>query len=387
MASKRDYYEVLSVTKTATSEEIKKSYKKLVIKYHPDKNPGDEEAIVMFKECAEAYEVLSDPNKRSRYDQFGHAGVNAGARGGGAGGFQDISDVFDAFGDLFEGFGLGGRPGRRGGAARGPDLQVSVTLDLREAATGCKKEVTVHRHKACGTCSGSGAKPGSKPEVCEYCGGHGQVVQAQGFFRVQTTCPACRGSGKVIRSKCEDCQGSGLQGELVKRVVTIPAGIDHGQSLCLRGEGEAGPNGGPSGDLYIEVRVNEHSIFHREGPHLLCRVPISYSQAALGATIEIPLLIGKEELKIPAGTQPGEMFRIRGKGMPDPRGRDVGDLHVEIQVMVPKKLGDDHEQLLRKLAEFEKVDVHPHQKSWLKKIKDFVTGGSGDDGEDDDDEK
>lgn len=374
MASKRDYYEVLEVSKTATTAEIKKSYKKLVIKYHPDRNPGDEEAVLRFKECAEAYEVLSDDAKRQRYDKYGHAGVKGGAQGGA--GFSDINDVFDAFGDLFEGFGLGGgRRGRRG-PTRGSDLQVSVTLDLREAATGCKKEVSVHRHKSCETCSGSGAKAGSSPDTCEYCGGHGQVVQAQGFFRVQTSCPACRGSGKVIRHKCEDCQGSGLTGEIVKRVVNIPAGIDDGQSLCLRGEGEAGPNGGPSGDLYIEIRVKEHSIFQREGPHLICRFPISYTQAALGATLDIPLLIGKHELKVPPGTQPGEMFRIRGKGMPDPRGREVGDLHVEIQVVVPKKLNEEHESLLRKLAEQEKVDVHPHQKSWLEKIKDFVTGGT-----------
>ncbi len=377
MASKRDYYEVLEVSRTATAEEIKKSYKKLVIKYHPDRNKGDDEAIQKFKDCAEAYDVLSDSTKRSRYDQFGHAGVNSGARGGG--GFHDINDIFDAFGSMFEGFGMGGgQRGRRAGPARGPDLQVSVTLDLREAATGCKKEVSIHRHKACDTCSGSGAAPGSKPETCEYCGGHGQVVQAQGFFRVQSTCPSCRGSGKVVRNKCDDCQGSGLIGEIVKRVITIPAGIDNGQSLCLRGEGEAGPNGGPSGDLYIEIRVKEHSLFHREGLHLICEVPISYSQAALGATIEIPLLVGRHELTIPPGTQPGEVFRVRGKGMPDPRGRETGDLHVEIEVVVPKKLSEDHEALLRKLAEYEKVEVHPHQKSWFEKLKEFVTGGAED---------
>jgi len=374
MAVQRDYYEVLEVSRTATSDEIKRSYKKLVIKFHPDRNPGDDAAVVKFKECAEAYEVLSDPNKRSRYDQFGHAGVSGAAGRSAGGGFQDLNDVFDAFGDLFEGFGLGGRRGRRGGPARGADLQTSVTLDLREAATGCKKEVQLHRHKACSTCGGTGAEPGSKPEICEYCGGNGQVVQAQGFFRVQTTCPACRGSGKVIRHKCDDCQGTGLQGELVKRTVTIPAGIDNGQSLCLRGEGEVGPNGGPSGDLYIEVRVNDHPIFHREGPHLVCQIPITYSQAALGVTIEVPLVIGKDELRIPAGTQSGEVFRMRGKGMPDPRGREVGDLHVEVQVMVPKQLGPEHEALLRKLAEYEKVDVHPHHKSWFEKLKEFVTG-------------
>ncbi|WP_437223798.1 molecular chaperone DnaJ [Planctomicrobium sp. SH661] len=371
MSSKRDYYEVLEVTRTATFEEIKRSYKKMALKHHPDRNPGDTEAVIKFKECAEAYEVLSDSEKRSRYDQYGHAGVSGAGRGR-SGGAQDINDIFDAFGDLF-GFG-GGARGRRSGPTRGSDLQTSVVLTLKEAAVGCSKDVQLHRHKTCPTCDGSGAEAGSKPETCEYCGGHGQVVQAQGFFRVQTTCPACRGQGQVVRNKCDDCQGSGLVGEVVTRTVSIPAGIDNGQSLCLRGEGEAGPRGGPSGDLYIEVTVEEHSIFRREGSHLICRIPVSYSQAALGATLEVPLVVGKDELKIPAGTQPGQVFRLKGKGMPDPRGRSVGDLHVEIQVVVPKKLSEKHEELLRQLAEFERVEVDPHQKSWFEKLKSFVTG-------------
>jgi len=368
MSSKRDYYEILGVGRTATAEEIKKSYKKMALKHHPDRNPGDAEAVVKFKECAEAYEVLSDSEKRVRYDKYGHAGVSGAGRGPGG---QDLNDIFEAFGDLF-GFG-NGRP-RRAGPARGADLQTNVVLTLKEAAIGCKKEVQLHRHKSCPDCHGSGAEAGSKPETCEYCGGHGQVVQAQGFFRVQTACPACRGQGQVVRNKCQECQGSGLVGEVVTRTVTIPAGIDNGQSLCLRGEGEAGPHGGPHGDLYVEVTVEEHSIFQREGPHLICRIPVSYSQAALGATLEVPLVAGKDELKIPAGTQPGQVFRLKGKGMPDPRGRGIGDLHVEIQVIVPKKLSDAHEQLLRKLAEYERVEVDPHQKSWFEKLKSFVTG-------------
>jgi len=370
MSSKRDYYEVLEVSRTASVEEIKKSYKKMALKHHPDRNPGDAEAVVKFKECAEAYEVLSDADKRSRYDQFGHAGVSGAGRGR-AGGAQDINDIFDAFGDLF---GFGGGRGRRNGPTRGADLQVGVVLTLKEAAIGCQKEVQLHRHKACAECQGTGAEAGSKPETCTYCGGHGQVVQAQGFFRVQTTCPACRGQGQVVRNKCAECQGSGLVGEVVTRTVKVPAGIDNGQSLCLRGEGEAGPNGGPNGDLYVEITVEEHPIFQREGPHLICRIPVSYSQAALGATLEVPLVVGKDELKIPAGTQPGQVFRLKGKGVPDPRGRSVGDLHVEIQVVVPKKLSDEHEKLLRKLAEYERVEVDPHQKNWFEKLKSFVTG-------------
>jgi len=375
MSSKRDYYEVLGVSRTATSDEIKKSYKKMALKHHPDRNPGDAEAVMKFKECAEAYEVLSDSEKRNRYDQFGHAGVSGAGRGR-SGGPQDINDIFDAFGDLF-GFGGGGR-GRRAGPARGADLQTSVVLTLKEASIGCKKDVQLHRHKTCSTCQGTGAAAGSQPETCEYCGGHGQVVQAQGFFRVQTTCPACRGQGQVVRNKCDDCQGSGLVGEVVTRTVNIPAGIDNGQSLCLRGEGEAGPHGGPHGDLYVEVTVEEHSIFQREGPHLICRIPVSYSQAALGATLEVPLVVGKDELKIPPGTQPGQVFRLKGKGMPDPRGRSVGDLHVEIQVVVPKKISEEHEQLLRKLAGYEQVEVDPHQKSWFEKLKSFMTGDEED---------
>jgi len=373
MASKRDYYEVLGVTKTATTVEIKKAYKKLAIQYHPDRNQGDEEATEKFKEASEAYDVLNDDEKRRRYDQFGHAGVQgAGARGGG---FHDVSDIFDAFGDIFEGFGFGGGGRRRrSGPPRGSDLKTVIQLDLVEAALGVKKEIEVPRKKHCSSCDGTGAEPGTEPETCEYCGGAGQVVQSQGFFRVQTTCPGCRGTGKIIRHKCNSCYGSGREDETVTCTVTIPAGIDTGQQLCLRGEGEAGQQGGPRGDLYVEVHVKDHPIFKRQGTHLICKVPISYTQATLGAKIDIPLLQGKQEFDIPSGTQPGEVFRLRGKGMPDPHGRPTGDLHVEVQLMVPKKISEEHEELLRKLAEHEKADVHPHHKSWFEKLKDFVTG-------------
>ncbi len=374
MAAKRCYYETLQITKTATEVEIKKAYKKLARENHPDTTKGDEAATERFKEASEAYQILSDKQKRQLYDQYGHAGVSGGAGRGGAGGFQDLGDIFEAFGDIFGGG--GGKRGRRGGPQRGADLQTSVTLDLVEAASGCTKDLKVKRHKACKHCQGSGAEPGTTPETCDYCGGQGQVIQSQGFFRVQTACPSCRGMGKVIRHKCNSCYGSGREEEIVTVSVTIPSGIDTGQHLCMRGEGEVGPSGGPSGDLYVEVHVKKHNIFDREGPHLLCRVPITYSQAVLGATVEIPLIDGKDTLDIPAGTQPGHVFRKPGQGMADPRGRAKGDLHVEIQVMVPKKVSQEHETLLRQLAEHEKADVHPHQKSWIDKLKTFVTGTS-----------
>lgn len=372
-ATQRDYYEVLSVSREASAVEIKKAYKKLALKYHPDKNPGDDEAVARFKEAAEAYDVLSDPDKRSRYDRFGHAGLK-GAGGAGPG-FGDIDDILNAFGDLFGGGIFGGRTRRRrGGPQQGADCEASITIDLAAAAAGCDRDVTISRKKTCGECGGSGAQPGTTPETCDYCGGHGQVVQAQGFFRVQTTCPACRGAGQIVRHKCNTCYGSGREDERVTRTVKVPAGIDNGIQLCVRGEGDAGPQGGPRGDLYVSVRVKPHPLFERRGTELVCRVPITYTQAALGAHVEIPLIEGRHEIEIPPGTQPGEVFRLRGKGMPDPLGGRVGDLHVEVQLVVPKKLGDEHEALLRQLAELEKTEVNPHHKSWLDKLKDLITG-------------
>ncbi|RLS52595.1 MAG: molecular chaperone DnaJ [Planctomycetota bacterium] len=373
MSSQRDYYESLGVEKSASAEEIKKAYKKLALKYHPDRNPGDQAAVEKFKEAAAAYDVLSDTDKRSRYDRFGHAGVNG--PGGGGPQFTDVEDIFSNFGDLFEAFGLGGgRRRSRGGASRGSDIKSSVTIDLVQAAKGLDKEIEVHRKKSCVKCSGSGSEPGHKPERCDYCGGQGQVIQSQGFFRMQTTCPACRGQGTIVRHKCNTCFGSGREDERVNLNIKIPAGIDNGMQLCLRGEGEAGPSGGPRGDLYVDVHVREHSVFKREGVHLLCLVPISYTQAALGSNLEIPLLEGKTDVELPPGTQPGEVIRLRGKGMPDPRGGRTGDLHIEIQLVVPKKLAAEHETLLRKLAEMEQAHVMPHQKSWFDKLKTLFTG-------------
>ncbi len=379
MADKRDYYQVLDVDKKATLEDIKKAYKKLAIKHHPDRNNGDAEAVERFKEAAEAYNVLSDSDKRARYDRFGHAGVSGAAGRGGAAGFSDLGDIFDAFGDLFEGFGIFGSGGRRragpgGGPARGAHIETRLVLDLVEAAGTCTKEIRVDRTKVCVRCAGSGCEPGSKPEHCDYCGGHGQVVQAQGFFRVQTTCPACKGAGQVIRERCTTCRGSGQEAEEVVIKVTVPAGMDAGMRLRVSGEGAAGMSGGARGDLFVEIHVRDHKLFRRDGKDLWSEVPISYTQAVLGTTVEIPTLSGRESLAIPPGTQPGEVIRLRAKGMPDFRGGRHGDLHVEVNVMVPKKLTPEHEAILRQLAEKEETEVHPHQKTWFDRVKKFFKG-------------
>jgi molecular chaperone DnaJ len=368
MAAKRCYYEVLSVSRTATEKEIADAYRKLAIKYHPGKNPGDEDAVAKFKEAAEAFEILNDKDKRARYDRYGHAGVD-----GGQPHFQDVNDVFAAFGDIF-GEGLFGDifGNRRGGRARrGADVKCQVTLDLLEAARGVTKTITYQRHEACEECSGSGAKPGTQPETCRYCGGSGQVVQASGIFRVQTTCPSCRGAGRVVRDPCSKCYGDGRVARKVKREVAIPAGVDEGTRLRLQGEGEASPGGGPAGDCYCFIHIKEHSLFQREGQHLICQVPITYAQAALGAKIEVPTLDGREELSIPAGTQPGEIFRLRGRGMPTPGRRGNGDLVVQVSLEVPKTLTARQEELLRELAEVEHANVSAHRKSFFEKLKDY----------------
>lgn len=373
MASKRDYYEVLSVARTATDGEISASYRKLAIKYHPDKNPGDDEAVRLFKEAAEAYEVLSDSDKRARYDRFGHAGVDG--PGGGSPHFTDVNDIFQAFGDIFgdgmfgDLFGGGRRGGRR--VQKGGDVRADVTLDLLEAARGVAKRVKFNRHQRCATCNGSGAKPGSKPETCRYCGGHGQVVQSSGIFRVQTTCPSCRGAGSVIKNPCEACRGEGYVLTQVEREVNIPAGVDDQTRLRITGEGDPSPGGGPSGDCYCFISVREHPLFHREGQNLICELPITYSQAALGATVEVPTLEGREEMTIPAGTQPGDVLKLRGRGMPDPRHRGVGDLLVQVGIEIPKRLTERQEQLLRELAEEEHTNVSAKRKSFFEKLRDY----------------
>lgn len=370
--AKRCYYEVLGVEKSASDGEIATAYRKLAVKYHPDKNPGDEEAIARFKEAAEAFEVLSDSEKRSRYDRFGHQGVNG--PGGGGAHFNDINDIFAAFGDILgEGFGdiFGGSRRRR--PTKGADVRCDVRLDLMEAARGVTRTVEFDRHEVCEDCSGSGAKRGTKSETCSYCGGRGQVVQASGIFRVQTTCPSCRGAGTVIKHPCSGCRGEGYVLRRVKREVQIPAGIDDQMRVRLAGEGEPSPNGGPRGDCYCFISVKEHSLFQREGQHLIVRVPITYPQAALGATLEVPTLDGPEDVTIPAGTQAGDVFKLRGRGLPHPRHRQVGDLVVVVDLEVPKKLNEKQESLLRELAELDHKHVSEHRKSFFAKLKDYFS--------------
>jgi len=377
MAGKTCYYEVLQVERSASEREISTSYRKLAIKYHPDSNPGDDDAIECFKEAAEAYEVLSDSDKRARYDQFGHAAFEGG---GGPQQYSDVSDIFEAFGDLFGGglfgdlFGGGGGGGGRRRVRKGRDVRADVSLTLEEAAAGIEKELTFNRHVQCDTCDGDGSRPGSKPETCSTCRGHGQVVQSGGILRVQTTCPHCRGAGVVISDPCDDCRGRGMTAKRVKLNVSIPAGVDTGMRVRLQGEGEPSPSGGPPGDCYCFINVQQHDLFQRDGAHLVLRLPITYTQAALGATIEVPTLNGPAEFTLPQGTQSGDVFRIDGKGMPDIQRSGNGDLAVQTYIETPRKLNARQEELLRELAEQENVHVTPHRKTFLEKIRDYFTG-------------
>jgi molecular chaperone DnaJ len=370
MAEKRDYYEVLGVERNATEGKISEAYRKLALMYHPDRNPGDEEAVGKFKEAAEAFEVLSHIEKRARYDRFGHAGLE----GGGAPRFRDVSDIFDAFGDFF-GQGFFGDVFGRGRGPRvhkGADIRCEVTLDLMEAAHGAVKIVRFPRHVACEACRGSGAKPGTQPERCQYCNGHGRVVQRTGMFSLQTTCPACHGQGLLIREVCGECHGAGYVEKTATRKVEIPAGVDDRTRLRLQGEGEPSPGGGPPGDCYVFIQVHPHPLFQRRGQDLCCEAPISYTQAVLGATIEVPSLDGSQELHIPAGTQSGEVFTLKGQGMPDPRHRGRGNLLVQVIVEVPRTLTAEHEAALRHLAEIENTHVSPARKSFFGKLKEFL---------------
>jgi len=379
MAAKRDYYAVLGVDRSASDRQIAEAYRSLAMKYHPDRNPGDEDAVARFKEAAEAFEVLSNSQKRVRYDRYGHAGLEG--PGGGAPHFRDIGDIFEAFGDIF-GDGLFGDlfGGSRGGGRRvrrGADTRCQVTLELVEAARGATKTVRFQRHERCAVCDGTGAKPGSRPEPCRYCGGQGRVVQSSGFFSVQTACPSCRGAGTVAKEPCTSCRGEGYVLKDIVREVKIPAGVDDQSRLRLPGEGEPSLDGGPPGDCYCFISISPHPLFEREGQHLICHVPISYSQAVLGATIEVPSLGGPQNVTISPGTQSGEVFKLRGRGMPNPRQRGRGDLLVQVHIDVPKKLAAQHERILRELAELERTHVSPKRKSFFKKLKECLIPNDG----------
>ena len=374
--TRRDYYEVLGVSRTASVEEIKRSYRRLAMKYHPDRNHQNKsQAEAAFKECAEAYEVLSDEEKRRRYDQFGHAGV-AGQHDFS---HMDVGDIFSMFDDIFGGafgghMGGGARGGRR--VQRGFDLETQVELTLQEVAAGADKTLEFEKQDICQNCKGSGAKPGVPPVVCVQCGGQGRVAQ-QGFggmFRMVTTCPNCRGRGTVIREHCPSCRGSGRQ--LSQRVVTvkIPAGVHEGQAVRIAGEGEPGENGAPPGDLHCYIAIKPHPIFTRHHNDIVCQVPVSFTQAALGGTIEVPTLRAREDLEVPAGTQHGEVFKLKGKGLPDLRSYKNGDEIVQILIEIPKKLSDRQKQLLREFAASEDDKALPQRKSFLDKLKDVLTG-------------
>jgi len=377
-ASKRDYYEILGVGKSATAEELKKAYRKLALQHHPDRNAGDKAAEEKFKELSEAYEVLSSPEKRQAYDQFGHAGLGQGGAGGFGGGFggfgggQGFGDINDIFGDIFsEVFGArgGGRQRGRGGQ-RGSDLRYNLNISFNEAAFGCEKEIIVPKEMSCKKCSGSGAKPGTSAERCGTCGGVGEVRFQQGFFTLSKTCPDCGGAGSQIKSKCSDCHGRGRTVDRARLSVKVPAGIDVGQKLKLRSEGEAGLNGGPTGDLYVVISIDEHPFFQREGYDLFCDIPLSITDAALGAEIDVPTLEGKVKLKIPSGTQSQKRFRLKNKGIAQLNGRGRGDQYVSVHVETPSHLSSEQKDLLKKFAELSSGS-YPNSSSFIEKMKDW----------------
>lgn len=366
--SKRDYYEVLGVAKNVSEAELKRAYRRLAMKHHPDRNQGDAESEQLFKEAKEAYEVLCDPQKRAAYDQFGHAGLGGAGGGARGAGFGDIFE--DIFGDIFGGGSRGG--GNR--AYRGADLQYNLEIGLEEAVFGTESKIRVPTQEDCVTCGGTGAQPGSKPEDCSTCGGVGQVRMQQGFFSVQQTCPACRGTGKVIRNPCRKCQGSGHIEEQKTLSVKIPAGVDSGDRIRLAGEGERGVNSGPAGDLYVQIKVKPHRLFKRDGNDLVCEVPISFATAALGGTLEVPTLNERISLKIPAETQSGRFFRMRGKGVKPVRGGPPGDLICRVDVETPVNLTKQQKELLE---QFEESMVKggqrhsPQAHNWLDGVKGF----------------
>ena len=378
--AKRDYYKVLDVPKTATEAEIKKAYRRLAMKYHPDRNPNDREAEEAFKEAKEACEVLTDPHKRAAYDQYGHAGVEATARGaaGARGGFgaDTFSDIFgDVFGDIFGGVRRG-----RSQVFRGADLRYELELELPQAVFGHQAEIDVVRLGQCEVCHGSGAAKGSAPATCETCGGAGQVRVSQGFFQLQQTCPRCRGAGTVVRNPCDTCHGQGRVRRTRHLAVKVPAGVDSGDRVRLAGEGEAGRNGGPAGDLYVEIHVREHPLFERDGEHLSCEVPVSFATASLGGSVNVPTLEGDVTLKVPAETQSGRVFRLRDKGVKPVRGGARGDLFCRVVVETPVHLSAEQRELIRQLEESLKAHAErhaPRSTSFLEGVKRFFSGDQG----------
>jgi molecular chaperone DnaJ len=372
---KMDYYEVLQVERTASDTELKASYRRLAMQYHPDRNPNNPEAEEKFKACSEAYQVLSDPDKRAAYDRYGHAGVGAGAAGNPfAGGPFAQGDLGDIFGDLFgEMFNMGSRGGRASRAQRGRDIKFDLRLEFEEAVFGIEREITIRRAEACNDCSGTGSEGGRQPETCQQCGGRGQIRTQQGFFSVARTCPVCSGTGSVVRHPCKVCRGDGRVQREHKILVKVPAGVENETRIRYGGEGDAGRWGGPSGDLYVVLEVRAHKFFERDGDDLHCVMPISFPQAALGTELEIETLHGPEMLKVPEGTQSGKEFRLRGKGVPHLNAHGRGDLIVEVRVQTPAKLTRQQKELMRQLGESLKVDNVPQSRGLFDKVKEMFS--------------
>jgi len=376
MAKKRDYYEVLGLNRDASDEDIKKAYRKLAMKHHPDRNPDSKEAEDKFKEAKEAYEVLSEPEKRRAYDAYGHAGVNPqmggmGAEAAGFGGFAE------AFGDIFSDIFGGGQGRGRSSVFRGADLRYNLEIALEQAARGTETKIRIPTMEPCETCHGSGAKPGTHPKTCDTCHGSGTVRLSQGFFSIQQTCPTCHGSGKMVTDPCATCRGAGRLKKHKTLAVKIPAGVDDGDRIRLSGEGEAGVNGGPPGDLYVVIHLKPHAVFERNGDDLHCEMPISFTHAAIGGEIEIPTLDGSAKIKVPAETQTGQVFRLRGKGIKGVRSTYPGDLLCEVVVETPVRLTDRQKELLRELEEINRADGdrhNPRAKSFMDKVREFFAG-------------